>query len=191
MRSADKVLAKHELRDAGVPTPDFFAFTQTAFQRARRRRRAARDRGAPGLPDRRQAGRPGLARWASSSPQTAADVPGALVAAFSYDAKVLLERHVAGRDLAVSVLDGDALPVVEAIPKDEDAYDFESRYEIGATRVPLPGRAARRRQPSAPRSSRCEAWTGARPGAASPASTSCSTRRATSCGCWRPTRSRA
>ena len=38
--------------------------------------------------------------------RTAADVPGALVAAFSYDDKVLLERHVAGRDLAVSVLDG-------------------------------------------------------------------------------------
>ena len=32
--------------------------------------------------------------------------PAALVAAFSYDDKVLLERYVDGRDLAVSVLDG-------------------------------------------------------------------------------------
>src|SRR5665809_85678 len=50
--------------------------------------------------------------------RTAADVPAALVAAFSYDARVLLERHVEGRDLAVSVLDGEPLPVVEAVPRD-------------------------------------------------------------------------
>ena len=62
-----------------------------------------------------------------------ADVPGALVAAFSYDAKVLLERFVDGRELAVSVLDGEVLPIVEAIPRDEDFYDFEARYEIGRT----------------------------------------------------------
>jgi D-alanine-D-alanine ligase len=82
-------------------------------------------------------------------------VPGALVAAFSYDTKVLLERHVAGRDLAVSVLDGTPLPVVEAIPNDEAAYDFEHRYEIGATafRCPaeLPGDAAARAQEMAMR----------------------------------------
>ncbi len=75
-------------------------------------------------------------------------MPAALVAAFSYDARVLLERHVAGRDLAVSVLDGtdgpEALPVVEAVPREEDFYDFEARYEIGRTDVRLPRRAARR-----------------------------------------------
>jgi D-alanine-D-alanine ligase len=60
-------------------------------------------------------------------------VPGALVAAFSYDAKVLLERFVNGRELAVSVLGDAVLPIVEAIPRDEDFYDFEARYEIGRT----------------------------------------------------------
>jgi D-alanine-D-alanine ligase len=69
-------------------------------------------------------------------------VPGALVAAFSYDSKVLLERHIAGRDLAVSILDGaggpQALPVVEAIPQESDTYDFESRYAIGRTRFACP-----------------------------------------------------
>ena len=69
-------------------------------------------------------------------------MPGAIVAAFSYDTKVVLERHVAGRDLAVSVLEGpdgpEALPVVEAVPQDEDFYDFEARYEIGRTRFICP-----------------------------------------------------
>jgi D-alanine-D-alanine ligase len=60
------------------------------------------------------------------------------VAAFSYDDKVLLERHVPGRDLAVSILDGEALPVVEAVPRADDFYDFESRYEIGRTSFVCP-----------------------------------------------------
>ncbi len=70
--------------------------------------------------------------------RTAADVPSALVAAFSYDTRVLLERYVRGRDLGVSVLEGAALPVVEAVPQEEDFYDFESRYEIGRTTFVCP-----------------------------------------------------
>jgi D-alanine-D-alanine ligase len=65
-------------------------------------------------------------------------VPGALVNAFSYDDRVVLERHVAGRDLAVSIVDGEALPIVEAVPVEEDFYDFEARYEIGRTQFVCP-----------------------------------------------------
>ncbi len=47
-----------------------------------------------------------------------------------------------GRDLAVSIVEGAAgpevLPVVEAVPQDEDFYDFESRYEIGRTSFVCP-----------------------------------------------------
>ena len=32
IRCMDKVVAKHALRDAGVPTPDFYAFSQAAFE---------------------------------------------------------------------------------------------------------------------------------------------------------------
>jgi D-alanine-D-alanine ligase len=50
---------------------------------------------------------------------------------------------VAGRDLAISILDDEdgsprALPVVEAVPREEDFYDFESRYEIGRTTFACP-----------------------------------------------------
>jgi len=66
----------------------------------------------------------------------------ALIAAFSYDRKVLLERYVHGRELAVSILEAAgeavALPIVEALPEEEDFYDFESRYEIGRTRFVCP-----------------------------------------------------
>ena len=66
------------------------------------------------------------------------DVPEALVAAFSYDDRVLLERHVAGRELAVSLLDGEPLPVVEVRPKEEDRFNYEARYEIGRTEYVCP-----------------------------------------------------
>jgi D-alanine-D-alanine ligase len=69
--------------------------------------------------------------------RSAAEVPTALVAALSYSSKVLLERHVRGRDLAVSVLDGRALPIVEAVPEG-GVYDFDARYEIGRSTFVCP-----------------------------------------------------
>src|SRR5690242_8038561 len=58
--------------------------------------------------------------------------------AFSYDDRVLLERFVDGRELAVSILGDEPLPVVEAILLEGDRYDFEARYEIGRTRFACP-----------------------------------------------------
>ena len=45
---------------------------------------------------------------------------------------------MAGRDLAVSVLDGEVLPIVEAVPVGEEFYDFEARYQIGRTEFVCP-----------------------------------------------------
>ena len=64
--------------------------------RARRRRRA-RARSRPGSASRSWSSRPRRARRSgSSSRRRASDVPEALVAAFSYDDRVLLERYVDG-----------------------------------------------------------------------------------------------
>jgi D-alanine-D-alanine ligase len=141
IRCFDKVLAKHDLRDAGIPTPDFYAFNHTAFETL------GAGHALPAIEERLHF--PVVVKPAAQGSalgikfaRTAADVPTAIVAAFSYDTKVLLERHIAGRDLAVSVLDGpdgpDALPIVEAIPRDGDRYDFEARYEIGRTEFVCP-----------------------------------------------------
>jgi D-alanine-D-alanine ligase len=157
VRAADKVLAKHLMLEAGIPTPEFFAFSETAF----------RDLGAaellPAMEERLDF--PIVVKPASGGSAlgirfagAAGDVAAALVSAFSYDSRVLLERYVPGRDLAVSVLHGEPLPVVEAIPRDEDFYDFESRYEIGRTDfvcpADLPGDTAERAQDLALRTHR-------------------------------------
>jgi D-alanine-D-alanine ligase len=141
IRAADKVLAKHAMRDRDIPTPDFYSFSETAFKAL------GAAQALPAIEDRLRF--PIVVKPASQGSalgikfaRTPADVPQALVAAFSYDRKVMLERHVAGRDLAVSIIaEGDqprALPIVEAVPRDEDFYDFESRYEIGRTTFVCP-----------------------------------------------------
>jgi D-alanine-D-alanine ligase len=131
-RCMDKTLAKHELREAGIPTPDWFAFNATAF----------RELGAADALEQIEArlGFPLVVKPASGGSALGVklvsdrdEVPQALVAGFSYDDRVLLERYVRGRELAVSVLGDDALPIVEAIPRESDLYDFEARYEIGRT----------------------------------------------------------
>ncbi len=162
-RSADKALAKRELQAAGVPTPEFFAFTLTAFEAlgAADALPEIEERLAFPIVVKPASGGSALGIRIAHAP---ADVPPALVSAFSYDAKVLLERHVRGRELAVSLLDGVPLPVVEAIPRGradvapgiatagvpgrpaaappgrgaEPPYDFEARYEIGKTHFVCP-----------------------------------------------------
>jgi D-alanine-D-alanine ligase len=141
IRASDKVLAKHAMRDAGIPTPDFFAFSEAAFKGL------GAAQALPAISSRLSF--PLVIKPASQGSalgikfaRSASDVPTALVAAFSYDRKVLLERYVAGRELAISILeDGGrpwALPIVEAVPEQESFYDFESRYEIGRTRFVCP-----------------------------------------------------
>jgi D-alanine-D-alanine ligase len=136
-RCIDKVLAKATMGAAGIPTPDSFSFTQTAFRDLGAADTLVELEGTLGFPLVVKPSRGGSSlgvKFASS----AADVPGALVAAFSYDDRVVLERFVEGRELAVSVLGTEALPIVEAIPAGGDRYDFEARYEIGRTHFVCP-----------------------------------------------------
>ena len=136
-RSIDKVMAKATMRAAGIPTPESFAFTQTAFRDLGAADALAALEGTLGFPLVVKPSRGGssLGVKFAASP---AEVPGALVAAFSYDDRVMLERFVQGREVAVSVLGDQALPIVEAIPAEGDPYDFEARYEISRTHFVCP-----------------------------------------------------
>ena len=137
MRSIDKVVTKHLLREAGLPTPDWVAFNATAF----------RELGAADALDQIAAGLgfPLVIKPAGQGSALgvrfaagAEEVPAALLAAFSYDERVLFERHVDGRELAVSLIDGEPLPTVEVIATDADRFNYEARYEIGRTSYVCP-----------------------------------------------------
>jgi D-alanine-D-alanine ligase len=132
VRCMDKVLAKHELREAGIPTPDWLAFNATAFRELGAADALEQIEARLGYPLVVKPARGGSALGVKLV-AARSEIPEALVAAFSYDDRVILERYVQGRELAVSVLGSEALPVVEAIPREGDLYDFEARYEIGRT----------------------------------------------------------
>ncbi len=70
---------------------------------------------------------------------SAAALPGAIVGALSYADAVLVERFIAGSEVAVTVLGDRALPPVEISPKD-GRYDFSARYTAGATEFHAPAR---------------------------------------------------
>lgn len=133
----DKVAAKHELRAAGVPTPDWVAFNATAFRELGAADALEDIEDRLGFPLVVKPAGQGSSLGVEFAPDRGA-VPEALVAAFSYDDRVLLERYVEGRELAVGILGEEALPVVEAIPREGDRFDFDARYEIGRTDYACP-----------------------------------------------------
>ena len=142
MRCMDKVLAKHALRDAGLPTPDFYAFSQTAFESlgAAHALPAIEERldfpvvvkpaaqgsalGIRFAPTRRATCPP---RSSPRSPTTRRCCSSATSPAASSRSRCSTEPRRP-----------EALPVVEAIPRGGDRYDFEARYEIGRTEFVCP-----------------------------------------------------
>jgi D-alanine-D-alanine ligase len=137
----DKVLSKHLFRAAGVPTPDWVAFNATAFRELGAADALEEIEARLGFPLVIKPAAQGSSLGVRFAAARGA-VPEALVAAFSYDDRVVLERHVAGRELAVSILEGEPLPVVEVRPAEEDRYDYEARYAIGRTAYICPAELA-------------------------------------------------
>ena len=120
MRCMDKVAAKHLLRARDIPTPDWVAFNSTAFRELGAADALDEIEDRLGFPLVVKPAGQGSAlgvRFAASRD----DVPEALVAAFSYDDRVLLERHVEGRELSVSLLDGEPAEVLPLRRRREEA----------------------------------------------------------------------
>jgi D-alanine-D-alanine ligase len=73
----------------------------------------------------------------------------ALKSCFAFSEAALVEKFVPGRELTVSILGDQALPVVEIIPE-HAFYDFHSKYAKGGSRhvvpAPISERAAKQAQ---------------------------------------------
>lgn len=55
----------------------------------------------------------------------------ALRDAFSYDAQVVVEEYIKGREFSVGVIDGKALPIIEIAPI-AGFYDYKNKYQAGS-----------------------------------------------------------
>ena len=122
----DKRVSKELLVNAGIPTP---AWTP---------RDAAADEivGALGLPVVVKPANGGSTVGLTVVRQPEA-LPAAIQLAAAHDPDVLCETFVAGRELTVTVLDGEALPIIEIIP-DNEIYDYESKYTPGKSTYVVP-----------------------------------------------------
>ncbi len=137
MCCTDKALAKQLMLAAGIPTPDFCFLREASIKELGAAAALGAVEGRLGFPEVVKPAVGGSALGVKFA-RSGEELPGALVGAFSYDRTVLIERYVKGRDLAVSILGAEALPIVEAVPREEDFYDYESRYEIGMTTFVCP-----------------------------------------------------
>jgi D-alanine-D-alanine ligase len=57
--------------------------------------------------------------------------------AFEYGDKVILEEYINGRELTVGILNDEALPVIEIVPKNK-IYDYDAKYKDSATKYLVP-----------------------------------------------------
>jgi D-alanine-D-alanine ligase len=141
-RAFDKPSAKEAIRAAGLSTPDWVAIPKTTF----------RDLGTQAVLDAVTAALPlplfvkparGGSSLGAAAVHTREELPAAMVACFAYDETALIERHVTGREIAVSVVDtGEgphALPAVEIVA-DSGVYDYAARYTAGITEFFAPAR---------------------------------------------------
>jgi D-alanine-D-alanine ligase len=133
-RCLDKHAFKQMLTAAGLATPPWHSFNREAFSQF------GAGETLPVLTD--QLGFPLVVKPAREGSSLGIKVVhrpdeflAAIVGAFNYDDRVLIEEFVSGRELAVTVIgpadDPRALPVVEIVTA-EPYYTFTAHYETGA-----------------------------------------------------------
>jgi len=65
------------------------------------------------------------------------ELDNAISLAFTFDQRVIIEEYIRGRELTVGILDSEALPVIEIVPK-KMFFDFEAKYKPGMTDYIVP-----------------------------------------------------
>jgi len=133
----DKHLFKSVCVLGDVPTPPWHSFTKQAFAEYGAAKSLGRImRQFPGgvvVKPSKQGSSLGI-----SVVHDEAALSSAILQAMSYDDRVLLERYVDGRELAVTVMgEGDdlrVLPVAELLFEDE-IYSYSAHYDIGSAQV--------------------------------------------------------
>jgi D-alanine-D-alanine ligase len=133
-RCLDKHSFKQLMEAQGLATPEWHSFNREAFSEfgaAESLDQLAEQLGFPFvLKPARQGSSLGI-----KFVETPEEFSPAIVGALNYDERVLIERYVKGRELAVSVLGPaeapDVLPIIE-IETDEPFYTFRAHYDPGA-----------------------------------------------------------
>ena len=138
----DKMLFKRMLRLHDVPTPSFHSFNETAFRElggARTFPKLLDELKLPAVVKPVAQGSAIGIKFVTSAEQ----IPGAILGAFGYGDRVLVEERIVGREMAVTVMGPpeapSALPIVELFTP-ESFYSYEAHYTIGQLRMEVPAK---------------------------------------------------
>ena len=138
----DKPTAKAIVARAGVATPDSITLSRETFRELGAGTVLANIAELFPVPLVVKPARGGSAQGVTIV-SSADDLPRAMVTAYAYCDVVLIEKHVAGTEVAVGVIDSGAgpvaLPAVEIEPV-SGVYSFEARYNAGETNFYTPAR---------------------------------------------------
>ena len=128
----DKLKAKEMFRLHNVPTPPYYVLDAAQADDLEE------VHGNFGFPvvvkPRREGSSLGVTRVDSPS-----ELRAAVVNALQYDTSLLVERFVAGKEIAVGILDGRVLGAIEIEPRG-GFYDYEAKYTPGLTEYHMPAR---------------------------------------------------
>ena len=122
----NKDIAKKLMRENGILTPDWINFCE--FGNEKKINSAAKSIGFPCIVKPCSCG----SSVGVSIVNNEIELKNALDFASTYESSVLIEKHISGRELTQAILDSEALPPVEIIPKC-GFYDYANKYVANAT----------------------------------------------------------
>ncbi len=128
----DKDLSKRLFRDAGVPTPPWEVIERSEDLDERMEEAQAR-LGLPLIVKPPSGG----STLGLTLAHDAGELEEGTRVALDYEDRVLFEKYIAGRELTVGILGGEALAVGEIIPEHE-IFDYECKYSPGMAQEVFP-----------------------------------------------------
>ncbi|HEY5249607.1 MAG TPA: D-alanine--D-alanine ligase, partial [Dermatophilaceae bacterium] len=139
----DKPVAKALVGAAGISTPAGMALSHATFRELGAHALLESVIDSLGLPLAVKPSRGGSALGLTIV-RSAGELPSAMITAYAYGDIVLIERFIAGTEVAVSIVEDaggqpQTLPAVEIVP-DGGVYNYAARYTAGATEFFTPAR---------------------------------------------------
>ena len=122
----DKFISKKILKEGGVPVPYGFIVTKKELEEGLKDEKMLKDSMFPCVV------KPccGGSSVGVSIANNREEYQKALETASKYEDEILVEEYIKGRELSAGIVDGEAYPVIEIIPK-QGFYDYETKYQPG------------------------------------------------------------
>lgn len=122
----DKILSRKTFRDAGIAVPEHRVITSKVNVEGNNFRfpfvvKPSSQGSSIGL----------------SIVENKKDLSLAIQLALRYNKRVIIEEYIEGREITVGILDDQALPVIQIVPK-RKFYDYQAKYETGMSDYLLP-----------------------------------------------------